>query len=296
MWCGLRPAQHVQVQAVPPPFAVIEKCGSAWCRVADMWRHQPFTSPSDQFSLPDRSTQARARVSSSGRRRVAEPADPRLVAERLAQRLAERQRGVLHGVMRVDLGVTPGPHGHVDAPRTIPARRASGRRTAAGRPPRSIPVPSRSSSTRTWVSLVTRSSPGGAVSRLIFRAPRPAPARGTRPSHPRCRGSPTAPARRSHLRGSAPPGPAQPLPDRIPPRTCANGAKFTSESAAARPRLRRPPFCSSRSRAPAPPPWPAARQHTPSRSPAHRLGDRGQDGRAAGRGFSRGRLGHGRER
>ena len=47
--------------------------------------------------------------------RVAEPADAGLVAERLAQRLAERERGVLDGVVRVDLEVALGLHGQVEA-------------------------------------------------------------------------------------------------------------------------------------------------------------------------------------
>src|ERR1022692_1024308 len=42
--------------------------------------------------------------------RVAEPADAGLVPERFAQRLAERDRGVLDGMVRVDVGIATGPH------------------------------------------------------------------------------------------------------------------------------------------------------------------------------------------
>src|SRR5690606_29375846 len=45
-----------------------------------------------------------------------EPADAGLVAERLAERRAERQRGVLHGVVGVDVQVALGPHGQVEQP------------------------------------------------------------------------------------------------------------------------------------------------------------------------------------
>ena len=47
--------------------------------------------------------------------RVAEPADALLVAERLAQRLAEHDRGVLDGVVAFDLDVALGAHGQVEA-------------------------------------------------------------------------------------------------------------------------------------------------------------------------------------
>src|SRR5258705_12739715 len=47
--------------------------------------------------------------------RVAEPADALLVAERLAQRLAQHDRGVLDGVVALDLDVALGAHGQVEA-------------------------------------------------------------------------------------------------------------------------------------------------------------------------------------
>src|SRR6202046_2032926 len=47
--------------------------------------------------------------------RVAEPGDSGFVAKRLAQRLAERDRGVLNGVVRVDLGVALGADGQAEA-------------------------------------------------------------------------------------------------------------------------------------------------------------------------------------
>ena len=47
--------------------------------------------------------------------RVAEPADALLVAQRLAQRLAEHDRGVLDGVVALDLDVALGAHGQVEA-------------------------------------------------------------------------------------------------------------------------------------------------------------------------------------
>ena len=47
--------------------------------------------------------------------RVAEAADALLVAQRLAQRLAEHDRGVLDGVVGLDLDVALGPHGQVEA-------------------------------------------------------------------------------------------------------------------------------------------------------------------------------------
>src|ERR1700733_5077320 len=46
--------------------------------------------------------------------RVAEPGDAGLVAQRLAQRLAERDRGVLDRVVRVDLGVALGADGETE--------------------------------------------------------------------------------------------------------------------------------------------------------------------------------------
>ena len=81
--------------------------------------------------------------------RVAEPADAGLVAERLAQRLAERERGVLDGVVGVDLEVA------ARSARSGRSRRAcraaasmwSKNGTPVSTSPR--PVPSRSSSTRT---------------------------------------------------------------------------------------------------------------------------------------------------
>src|SRR6516225_4699343 len=47
--------------------------------------------------------------------RVAEPGDAGFVAQRLLERLAERDGGVLDGVVRVDLDVALGPHGEVEA-------------------------------------------------------------------------------------------------------------------------------------------------------------------------------------
>ena len=52
---------------------------------------------------------------------VAEAADADLVAERLAQRLAEHDRGVLDGVVGVDVGVALGLDGQVD--QRVPAER-----------------------------------------------------------------------------------------------------------------------------------------------------------------------------
>ena len=46
---------------------------------------------------------------------VAEPADALLVAERLAQRLAQHDRGVLDRVVSLDLDVALGAHGQVEA-------------------------------------------------------------------------------------------------------------------------------------------------------------------------------------
>ena len=46
---------------------------------------------------------------------VAEPADALLVAESLPQRLPQHDRGVLDGVMRLDLDVALGAHGQVEA-------------------------------------------------------------------------------------------------------------------------------------------------------------------------------------
>ena len=46
---------------------------------------------------------------------VPEPADALLVAEGLAEGLAQRDRGVLDGVMRLDLDIALGAHGEVEA-------------------------------------------------------------------------------------------------------------------------------------------------------------------------------------
>ncbi len=47
---------------------------------------------------------------------IAEPADPGLVAQRLAQRVAERDRRILHCVVRVDLDIAGGLDAQVDLP------------------------------------------------------------------------------------------------------------------------------------------------------------------------------------
>ncbi len=49
-----------------------------------------------------------------GYQRIAEPPDPGLVAERLAQRLTERDGGVLDRVVRVDVQIAAGTHGQVE--------------------------------------------------------------------------------------------------------------------------------------------------------------------------------------
>ena len=46
--------------------------------------------------------------------RVAEPADSLLVAECLTERLTQHDRGVLDGVVRLDLDVTLGAHGQIE--------------------------------------------------------------------------------------------------------------------------------------------------------------------------------------
>ena len=55
---------------------------------------------------------------------------PRLVAQRLAQRLAQHDRDVLDRVVGVDLDVAGRSHRQVEARRACPAGRACGRRTA----------------------------------------------------------------------------------------------------------------------------------------------------------------------
>ena len=100
-----------------------------------------------QYGRPETSTTACTSASSSGTVRVAEAADAGLVAERLAQGLAEHDRGVLDGVVGVDVGVALGLHGQVD--QRVPGERgrACGRRSRRRCETSARPVPSRSSST-----------------------------------------------------------------------------------------------------------------------------------------------------
>ena len=121
--------------------------------------------------------------------RVAEAADAGLVAERLAQRLADRDRGVLDGVVGVDLEVARGCGRPGRSRRACRAGRACGRRTARRCRPRCCPMPSSSSSTRTCDSLVSRSTLREPASRVpplrIVRQPRSASRNASSP--PRCR-------------------------------------------------------------------------------------------------------------
>ena len=60
------------------------------------------------YGRPPTSTTAVASDSSIGTARVAEPADPGPIAERLGERGAEHERDVLDGVVLVDLEVAVG--------------------------------------------------------------------------------------------------------------------------------------------------------------------------------------------
>ena len=187
MWCGLRPVDHPHVQADPGREGqrLEDVPGQRGVVAADHRSHAVrlvvhHVGPPGQVhgGLHQRLVQRHQRVT--------EPVDAALVAERLLERLAERDRRVLHGVVGVDLGVALGPHGQVEA--AVLAQ--LGQHVVEERDPGAdlgTPLPSRSSSTRIRVSLVTRST---RATRLIRPAPRSVPRsgrRGTPPSPPAAR-------------------------------------------------------------------------------------------------------------
>ena len=88
--------------------------------------------------------------------RVAEPADAGLVAERLAQRLAERERGVLDRVVGVDLAGRPSVRTVRSKPPCLPIWASMWSKNGTPVSTSVTPVPSSSSSTRTSLSLVVR--------------------------------------------------------------------------------------------------------------------------------------------
>ena len=94
----------------------LTRCGTAPHEPAivkcTMWSGSPVCT---KYGRPDTSTAACARRLVHRDERVAEPADALLVAQRLRERLAEHDRGVLDGVVALDLDVAHGLHGQVEA-------------------------------------------------------------------------------------------------------------------------------------------------------------------------------------
>ena len=111
MWCGSRPDSTRTCRAIPACAANV----SNTCRVSE-----PHVATADQRRTPGRRLAVVHAVRPAGHvdrppapaprpagtERVAEPADAALVAERLAQRLAEHDGDVLDGVVGVDVDVT----------------------------------------------------------------------------------------------------------------------------------------------------------------------------------------------
>ena len=134
-----------------------------------------------------------ARASSIGTTACAEAADAGAVAERLVERLPEREAGVLDGVVRAGLEVAARRPRRGRAGRGAPPRRAGGRRSRRRCSRSPAPVPSRPSDSEMSVSPVIAVDVGV---RLTLGAP------WTR----RARGSPRrGPARRLRARGGRPP-------------------------------------------------------------------------------------------
>ena len=252
MWCGLRPV-HVQVQADARRRRqrLEEVPGQRGVVGADQRRHA--------VRLGVHQVRPAGQVDGGpGQRlvqrhdRVAEPADARLVAERLAQRLAQRQRGVLDRVVRVDLDVAAGLDAQVEqavlgqlGEHVVEERHAGAHLGRAG----AVEV----QLDQDLVSLVTRST---RAVRLIAHVLRPAQhlveaRRGTRPSRPAVptvtRSQPGGPVSRIST-----PRSSSPCQTACRSANSPNSTKLASESATARPRPRSQATRSSRSARSAP--------------------------------------------